>query len=413
MHCWLCRALLTSENRSQEHIIPKALGGKRTVKDFLCRRCNNTTGTKWDAALVEAFKPLDFMASSRDWAEQPRNFDLRQIKNRHETVSGNETRTIYRGGGDSVTSFDGRELKARFNSPSETQSLQILQSILRKYAVPIEKRNDLTDEVILQFKRERESGHSVETVIAVNFPSVGRSLVKSTLALACAEGVSQEDCGYILPDWREDDNRILIGFPDWEVLPAEKLADVRCVVVSGSRETGILVGFAHLFWLSMMIPLSVPYKGPSIHAVYAFNAKTREEVELSPQMERPRSKEVALETAGHLAELPYSRIRPESRVDMVVDGHLRNESGIREIRNLFAPKLRAFYNLSREAFNQEYRIGLGLPPIGEDGKLYQGIPKSLCPSRLPRQTTRYHPTLAEGSNDNRSSGNQGRRKDGS
>ena len=368
MHCWLCHALLTSENRSQEHIILKALGGKRTVDDFLCRRCNNSTGFKWDAALIEAFKPLDFIASSRDWAEQPRNFDLRKMKNRHETVSGNETRTMYRGGGDSVTSFDGRELKARFRSSSETQSLKILESILRKYAVPKEKWNNVEREVASQFKGERENGHSVQTVIAVNFPSIGLSLVKSMLALACMDGVRREECGYILPDWQKDDDSILCSFPDWEVLPAEKLADLRCVVVSGSDETGILMGYAHLFWLSMMIPLSVPYQGPRVHAVYAFDAKTGEEVEINPQMERPGAEEVAMETAGHLAELPYSRVSPESRMDLVAEGQLPNEADIRGIRNLFAPKLRAAYSLSREAFNREYRIGLGLPPIGEDGK---------------------------------------------
>lgn len=368
MHCWLCDAWLTSENRSQEHIILKALGGKRTVDNFLCRRCNNSTGSKWDAALIEAFRPLDFIASSRDWAEHPRDFDLRKMSNRHEIVSENETRTMYRGGGDSVTSFDGRELKARFSSPSETQSLKILESILRKYAVPIEKRNEVKRETALQFRGERTSGHSVQTVISVNFPSVGRSLVKSMLALACAGGVRQEECGRILPYWKKDDDSILFSVPDWEVLPIEKLTDLRCVVVSGSRETGILMGFAHLFWLSMMIPLSAPYKGPSIHATYAFNANTREEVEISPQMERPGAEEVAMETAGHLAELPYSHVLPESRMDMVSEGHLPNEADIRGIRNLFAPMLRATYNLSREAFNREFRIGLGLPPIGEDGK---------------------------------------------
>ena len=374
VHCWLCGALLTSENRSQEHIILKALGGKRTVDDFLCGRCNNWTGYKWDTPLIEAFKPLDFIASSRDWAEQPRNFDLRKMKNRHETVSGNETRTetrtMYRGGGDSVTSVDGRELKARFSSSSETQSLQILESILRKYAVPKEKWNNVEREVASQFKGERENGHSVQTVITIKFPSVGRSLVKSMLALACAEGVGQEECGYILTDWQKDDDSILCSFPDWEVLPVEKLADLRCLVVSGSQETGILMGFAHLFWLSMMIPLSVPYKGPSIHAAYAFNAKTGEEVEISPQMERPGAEEVAMETADHLAELPYSRVSLESRMDMVAEGHLPNEAEIRGIRNHFAPMLRATYNLSREAFNREYRIRFGLPPIEEYGKPY-------------------------------------------
>ena len=48
--CWLCDRELTE---TREHIIPESMGGKRTVRGFICRDCNSTTGHKWDVAVIE------------------------------------------------------------------------------------------------------------------------------------------------------------------------------------------------------------------------------------------------------------------------------------------------------------------------------------------------------------------------
>lgn len=50
--CFLCDEHITPANNSDEHIFPNAIGGKRVVTDFLCVKCNNSTGHRWDAELV-------------------------------------------------------------------------------------------------------------------------------------------------------------------------------------------------------------------------------------------------------------------------------------------------------------------------------------------------------------------------
>lgn len=44
MQCYLCGIELNDDNKSREHIIPNALGGKITSSDLLCKKCNNDTG---------------------------------------------------------------------------------------------------------------------------------------------------------------------------------------------------------------------------------------------------------------------------------------------------------------------------------------------------------------------------------
>ena len=367
-YCWLCETLLTEGNQSREHIIPAALGGKRTVANFLCRRCNNSTGSKWDAALVGASKPMDFIASFGKWqeAETPHDYDLGNRANRHETKSGNETRTMYRGGGDSVTWIDGQTRHVKMFSHSEVQMQRISEGIRRKYSISREKWADAEHR-----EKGRSEDHSIQTGIMMDMPKVTRAMVKSMLALACAEDVRREECQRVLEHWRTDDVLHLGDFPEWEVLPVEEWSDLRSVAVSGSPETGVLLGFTNLAGsMTWMTPLAAPYEGPPRHAVYAFNARTGKDVTVSPQMERPRAEAIAMETAAHLAEMVFSieDLPPEAQVDLMTRGQSPREAEIQSMQQNFAPGLRGFYNISREVFNQTCRLPLSMPPIGEDGQ---------------------------------------------
>ena len=61
--CWLCKCPINEGNTTKEHIIPNAIGGRRTVKGVLCRTCNSTTGERWDAELVKQLKGTSKNAS--------------------------------------------------------------------------------------------------------------------------------------------------------------------------------------------------------------------------------------------------------------------------------------------------------------------------------------------------------------
>ena len=373
--CWLCETAFTEENLSREHIIPAALGGRRTVAGFLCRRCNNTTGSEWDASLIDASKPMDFIASLRDWetAEPTQGHNLSNKSNRHETVSDNETRTMYRGGGDSVSSFDGRTLNIEIASHSQAQLLQILKGIRRKYSIPERRWADLVQAASSQLAQAFPKDRRIQTGMALNLAAASRAMVKSMLALACTAGVRPEECQQALAHCRADDQKSLGTFPKWEVFPPEVMSGLRCVAISGSSETGMLLGFAALTGsLPWMMPLAIPYDGPTRHAVYAIEAKTGKAVDVSPQMERPRAEAVAMETAGRLTEIVFAEedLSPEEYAMLSDQGNFPNKSDRHSTQELLASKLRPLYCLSKDEFNQNYRIPLGLPPVEDDESPY-------------------------------------------
>ncbi|KAB7740293.1 hypothetical protein F2P47_08595 [Parvibaculum sedimenti] len=50
--CIICNNVLTKGTDSREHVIPNSIGGRLKVRGFLCVRCNNTSGHKWESDLA-------------------------------------------------------------------------------------------------------------------------------------------------------------------------------------------------------------------------------------------------------------------------------------------------------------------------------------------------------------------------
>ena len=65
--CWLCERAFIDSSMSDEHIMPNAIGGRTTVRGFICRDCNNGAGERWDAALTSQ---LNFLALLFDISRQ-------------------------------------------------------------------------------------------------------------------------------------------------------------------------------------------------------------------------------------------------------------------------------------------------------------------------------------------------------
>ena len=63
--CALCGDELNEANRSPEHIIPQAIGGRLTVDSFICSKCNHRTGNEWDADLVTQIQALTVLLGTK------------------------------------------------------------------------------------------------------------------------------------------------------------------------------------------------------------------------------------------------------------------------------------------------------------------------------------------------------------
>lgn len=57
-YCFICKSEIKKENSSKEHIIPNSIGGRKKVSDFICIKCNNTSGSTSDSELSKEYQFL-------------------------------------------------------------------------------------------------------------------------------------------------------------------------------------------------------------------------------------------------------------------------------------------------------------------------------------------------------------------
>lgn len=63
--CWACYAELVTENMSEEHVIPNALGGRLSSRRLLCRPCNSGLGQEVDVALIDVLNVFAVLGNIR------------------------------------------------------------------------------------------------------------------------------------------------------------------------------------------------------------------------------------------------------------------------------------------------------------------------------------------------------------
>ena len=87
MTCALCGRSLTDKNKSREHVFPNALGGRKTVRNFICVKCNSRTGSDWDDELVRQLRPLCTMLNVNRARGRNRQFVVETLSDRKLVVN--------------------------------------------------------------------------------------------------------------------------------------------------------------------------------------------------------------------------------------------------------------------------------------------------------------------------------------
>lgn len=279
--CILCGKTLTSANSDKEHIIPNAIGGRKKVVGFICRECNNVSGSKWDA----------------DLASKLNSFSLRLgIARQRGTVPSQKFATY--SGGSVCLNADGSMTLAdpkiqvtterstttlRIKARTKNELKQILEGQRKKY--PQLRHFDLDVLASAAQYRTYYSADPIEINGDFGGPKSGRSLVKSAVALVYDAGIDPRQCDlaldYLLNGGKEacfgyyydNDKDLIVDRPSG--LP------FHCVYVRGCAENSTLVGYIEFYSLwRVVLCLSESYTGSDFTHVYAVDPIKGEELDL-------------------------------------------------------------------------------------------------------------------------------------
>lgn len=272
-HCALCNTPLNEANGSKEHVIPNALGGRKAIRKFICKQCNNTTGATWDNELAAQLQPLCTMLNIRRFRGRNQPVTVETVKNEKYLLRPDGSLTIPKtvlseqNLGDDLT-----QLKIRVRSIKELKKM--IPGLKRKY--PKLDINKVIGQAAsgLSEKEYFQDPWSVSLQFGGNL--AGRSIVKSCLALAYEAGLHIKDCEHA-KSYLVSNGDPCFGYYNETDVVTNRPARVffHCIFVCGDPSSRQILGYAEYFGYQRIVAcLSSNYDGDRFSCCYAIDPVT-------------------------------------------------------------------------------------------------------------------------------------------
>ena len=279
--CLLCGNSATGNNRSNEHIVPAALGGTRTVSGFICRQCNSDVGRSCDAALARSFEGLTRLLDISRQKSLPR------------------ARVTYTSDGTPIRVLPGNRLEFGHTTKEDiTEENRKIVRItaaskdeLRKSVQTIKDRNNLDLDVETFVEDATVSSTYINEpylLLDVGWgPDHCKSLVKSALALVCCAGLDPSDAeiamAYLTGDTEE---RCFFPYYNKDLVSQREAGmPINCVYVKGDPVSRELMAYVEIFGiLRAVIRLSEKYYGDYFERLYAFDPTDGRELDVEIEL---------------------------------------------------------------------------------------------------------------------------------
>ncbi|PWV55519.1 HNH endonuclease [Chitinophaga sp. S165] len=273
MTCYNCNVPFTTENSSEEHILPQGIGGRLTSTELLCRNCNSKYGSTIDKDLSKQFE--SFVALLR--LKRQRSKELPILKN------------LISPSGKLFTLKDGRFPEPVHSPVTKTangysinaRNEEEFQAILKGF----KKKYPGSDFMEMENKVERSSSY-MEEPIQIQMNVGGDSLLKAVGKIALNYYLSKHgDRKYVTPlldfingNLNNDEyvhHHLIEPSISWN--PREVS---HTICLQGNPDTHTLVAYIILFSsASYIVNLSETYAGPSCSYTYCYDVMTHQEVD--------------------------------------------------------------------------------------------------------------------------------------
>ncbi|MAF98472.1 MAG: hypothetical protein CMH26_07545 [Micavibrio sp.] len=266
MKCTICRNIITQDQKTKEHIIPNAIGGRKKIEGFICKNCNSETGRTWDAELTKQLNALCLICNiSRERGSSP------PIS--VETTAGDTVR--YHAGGivkkDRPYVFeevDGQQVSLSIQARDESELKKILRQKKKKFPT-------LNIEEALSMLETESSFPQGMYKFSLNFGNElsMKAIVKSLLAVVFDAGVSVDNCDVAI-QFLDQGGNIPVGYYyETDLIHNRRAgAPIHCVFVKGDKNAGNIVGYIELFGAYRMVSLlSSNYVGEDFSHSYAID----------------------------------------------------------------------------------------------------------------------------------------------
>lgn len=275
--CYICGDEITENNKTEEHIILNAIGGKLKPDTLICKHCNSTTGDDIDAALAKQLNHLSNLFNiSRDRGNVP-NLECILEKDNEEILIQPGGKPILRKPIIKEEIDEKNNIKITVNSPNGEVAKKVIRGLERKY----NKQGKHATEVY-QRKSIKYLDQKCKISINIGGEKAFRSICKMAVNLYMYKGGIRKYIEHLIPyiQGKEILNCVKFYYNGKNIIYKNKGEVLHSIIIKGDKNQKLLVGYIELFnCYKFSILLNDKYDGENIEYTYYFDVLERKEIE--------------------------------------------------------------------------------------------------------------------------------------
>ena len=274
-NCYICEDPLDDSNKSKEHVLLNAIGGRLKSTDLLCSKCNNEQGSDADKHLAEQ---LAFWSSF---------FNVKRDSGKNALIKGGKGKSgktyHLKDGTKPILAnpefnkeVNGNEVTYSLTARDDKEMKSMLEGIKKKHAdFDVEKAMD-NAQYIEEYLNEPIK---FQTVVGgeKSFPSI----LKTAINFFILNGGRRKDIEDLIPylNGKTLTTQVKHFHPKKSVYKKDANEIIHMIHMVGSKGKKVLYCFVELFSsFSFLVMLSDNYEGSSLSKTYAYDVLNRKEV---------------------------------------------------------------------------------------------------------------------------------------
>lgn len=274
--CYSCDKLITKDNRSKEHLLQSALGGKKISYDLLCGSCNNKFGETIDAELISQIGHFaDILGVNNSTKNKILKFQTDDLK---DWSVGSRLKGLY------TIKYEIKGYVLEVHGKDELECERKLKNILKKH-----KKKDASLDINKEISKIQFNDNYAPDKLFINN---GRSknpkemviggtegyyggLAKIVLNYYLANGGEKkyvEDIVSFINNHNVKFNGIDTAYSDGIVRNLDKKEISHVIQIWSDMNNKVLVGYIELFSMfRYFIVLNFKYDGPEFNYKWAYD----------------------------------------------------------------------------------------------------------------------------------------------
>jgi hypothetical protein len=287
--CYLCNKLLSASNRTVEHILLNALGGRLTSNDLICRNCNSEAGNTDDSYLVNQLVLFAFLLDVKRDSGKHRDLSFKNLSN-GKKVKLSTTGTVTLLQQEPYLEMMGDQLiKVQISAPNKRIAIRHFENIKNKHRMTVDENTTMDFKPI----HVEDGTQYVFEENSIGGPAIQRSSLRSVVSYYLFKGGERARIQHLLPLIKEESSEInyTVRFYYSKDAPYQLRQDQisHSITVAGLPEQRILFGHIEYFnILSYMVLLNDQYSGLEFRSSYVYDLLSSTELAIIPDFPQTR-----------------------------------------------------------------------------------------------------------------------------